>query len=307
MNAHSPAMTPPYQPSDADWQALTDYLCHEASPTDRATIEQRVATEPAFAAFAQPLITAWRAPLAIPARDSAAGWMAIQQQAVALRATPRVPPAQVLHPRRTSKSPRFALRALASRWRALAALCLVAAVGVEVVRMRLYPAYYYQGGAHGANVILPDGSRVTLAPGSYVGTAHGFPTRTRAVYLYGQAHFAVTPNPRVPFLVYVPSVSARVLGTTFTMHADTSPVVRVDVEQGAVALVTCDSAGHWHPFEVLTAGGAAHVPRLEAWLSQAGADIGNAGVPWGESIRIGEALQAAAIRAGAAAARQRVR
>ncbi|HXC24276.1 MAG TPA: hypothetical protein VNU46_00065, partial [Gemmatimonadaceae bacterium] len=92
-----------------------------------------------------------------------------------------------------------------------------------------------------------------------------------------------------------------VIGGTLCPPGDT---VKVDVQQGAVELAMRDSAGHWYQRKVLTAGEAGHVLRLESWLSQAGYDLGNAGVPFGEAMRIGRALQDAAIRAGAEAGRR---
>lgn len=76
------------------------------------------------------------------------------------------------------------------------------------------------------------------------------------MYLFGRAHFTVAHTSTHPFVVTVPGVSTRVLGTVFSLQADTTPTVRIAVSQGRVALETVDSVGHWHALQVLDAGDA---------------------------------------------------
>jgi hypothetical protein len=180
-------------------------------------------------------------------------------------------------------------------------------VAKNLVRARLWPRYRYQGGLAGATVRLPDNSIAVLAPGSYLGTERGFPKTTRTIYLFGDARFIVAHNQSIPFVVQTLGVGTRVLGTTFHLHADTMPQIRVDVTQGAVALETQDAAGHWRRVQVLTAGQAIQVPLLARWMGQAGYTVAGAGVPLREAARIEEALRRAVIRAGAAAAAAQAR
>ena len=188
------------------------------------------------------------------------------------------------------------------QWLAVAATLIATLVTKDIARAYLRPNYQYQGGLAGSTIVLPDSSVAVLAPGSYLGTERGFPKITRTVYLFGDAHFTIIHNSRIPFIVQVRGASARVLGTTFHMQVDTTPHVRVDVTRGSVSIETCDSAGHWHQVNVLTAGQAIHIPMLAIWMAQAGYTISATGMPIREAAHIEEALRRAAIRLGAAAA-----
>lgn len=294
-------------PSMSDYPQVIAYVTNELSPSERALVEQRREIDPAFAALLTAVTTIWQTPLPVPPRDVDAGWAAIQRKAAAGKTiAPAVDPVPATQQSPTPRS--SATRSVVPRWRSsrtwltLAAAVLLGVVGLEVVRHHLYPAYYYSSGTVATSVTLPDSSHVRLAPGSYLGTAHGFPTRSRTVYLFGQATFTVAHTSAVPFVVTVPGVSTRVLGTVFSLQADTSPTVRVTVTQGRVALETADSSGHWHAMQVLDAGDAVHVTRLEAWLGQAGYAIGNAGVPFRRAMQLGVQLRKAVLQAGAAAA-----
>ena len=307
-DAFEDELTSPGDPSMADYPQVIAYVTNELTPSERLLIEQRRQTDPRFAALLTSVTTLWQTPLPVPPRDVEAGWAAIQRKAAAARTSaaaidPRPAQQPQIVPPRASRLPVRRWRS-ARTWLTLAAVFLLGVVGLEVVRHQLYPAYYYHSGAVAPNVTLPDGSQVQLAPGSYLGTDHGFPTRSRTVYLFGQAHFTVAHTSAHPFVVTVPGVSTRVLGTVFTLQADTTATVRIAVSQGRVALETADSSGHWHAMQVLTAGEAVQVSRMEAWLGQAGYAIGNAGVPFREAMQFGVTLRRAVIQMGARAAHQ---
>lgn len=286
--------------SATDTQLLIDYLTGELPSSARTRVEQRFATDAPFATLAATVTKIWQTPLPTPVRDVEAGWAAIQRKAAALRTTSASGAARTpLVFRRDRPIHRWTKP---RTWLTLAAVVLLGVVGLDVVRHQLYPAYYYRSGTVATAVTLPDGSHAQLAPGSYLGTAHGFPRRSRTVYLYGQATFTVAHTSAIPFVVTVPGVSTRVLGTAFSLQADTAPTVRVHVTQGRVALETADANGHWHAMQVLNTGDAVQVTRLEAWLGQAGYAIGQAGVPFRQAMQIGVQLRKAVIQAGAAAA-----
>lgn len=85
-------------------------------------------------------------------------------------------------------------------------------------------------------VLLADGSRVTLSPGSIVEIADSFDQNSREVYLRkGEGFFDVKRNPSRPFLVYTDKVVTRVLGTSFTVDTRT-PDVTVAVKTGRVSV-----------------------------------------------------------------------
>jgi transmembrane sensor len=88
---------------------------------------------------------------------------------------------------------------------------------------------------------LPDGSRVTLQPGSrlsYSGTLQAFTVDSvRAVYLVGEAFFDVVRNPARPFVVNANETVTRVLGTSFRVKAGAEAgQVTVEVKTGRVAV-----------------------------------------------------------------------
>jgi transmembrane sensor len=66
---------------------------------------------------------------------------------------------------------------------------------------------------------LPDGSRVTLHPGSSLRYAVALAGARREVYLEGEAFFQVHKNPARPFLVFTNQVVTTVLGTSFDVKA----------------------------------------------------------------------------------------
>jgi len=110
-------------------------------------------------------------------------------------------------------------------------------------------AYATARGQH-TTVTLPNGSVATLAPETrltYAQDATG-----AAVTLQGEAFFSVTPTASRPFVVHAGPVSARVLGTTFTVrryttdHTTAVAVVsgRVGVtRRGASAILTAGMQG----------------------------------------------------------------
>lgn len=66
-------------------------------------------------------------------------------------------------------------------------------------------------------VLLSDGSRIVLEPGSIVRYPEVFATDSRVVHMTGEAFFEVAKETGRPFLTYVGDVHVRVLGTSFTV------------------------------------------------------------------------------------------
>ena len=296
-DAHAAELTAPlpadeHGVSEADYAVLLTYVSGEGTPDDRAALERRLAAEPALATLAESLRATWTLPLPEilePPHDVEASLHRLYQRAAAV--TPRVDetpavsrtaavdtaaatsvtvsdtPPVLSFPTR-HRAPRI------SRWAALAAALLLAWLGTGVAVHRRGPAYHYRGGAAGTTVTLPDGSIATLAPGSYLGTEHGFPTRT------------------------------RVVGTSFTLHFDTTATWRITVTTGAVSIATFTGLGQWRTVQTLTAGQALHVPFLFSWMAQVGHELRAAGVPPQEAVRFEELLRHAAISLGAEAAHE---
>ncbi|GAB2765864.1 hypothetical protein GCM10027275_04260 [Rhabdobacter roseus] len=88
-----------------------------------------------------------------------------------------------------------------------------------------------------AQIVLSDGSTVTLAPRSHIRYADSFGQTERKVYLTGEAFFEVTKNPDKPFFVYANDVVTKVLGTSFRVNArEKGGKVVVTVKTGKVTV-----------------------------------------------------------------------
>lgn len=84
-------------------------------------------------------------------------------------------------------------------------------------------------------IMLPDGSRVTLDPGSVLFYSKEPDRDRRIVYLKGSGFFDVARNPEKPFLVYTDDIVTKVLGTSFTIRKNEgSGAIEVAVITGKV-------------------------------------------------------------------------
>jgi transmembrane sensor len=86
-------------------------------------------------------------------------------------------------------------------------------------------------------VILEDGTRVTLQPESEVRFAKNFITDKREIFLTGEAFFNVKRDETRPFLVYTKEVVTKVLGTSFSIKAyPNEKEITVAVKTGKVSV-----------------------------------------------------------------------
>lgn len=87
-------------------------------------------------------------------------------------------------------------------------------------------------------IAMPDGSAISLAPGSRVGYANHFDSSvTRDVFLSGEAFFEVTKNPDRPFRVFANEIVTKVLGTSFTVRSfEHDTTIQVIVRTGKVTV-----------------------------------------------------------------------
>jgi len=84
---------------------------------------------------------------------------------------------------------------------------------------------------------LTDGTRVTLAPRTRLRLMPSFGEDRRTVSLDGEAYFEVTHATGTPFVVQAGPVSARVLGTAFTVrHYGAGSAAQIAVMQGKIAI-----------------------------------------------------------------------
>jgi transmembrane sensor len=85
-------------------------------------------------------------------------------------------------------------------------------------------------------LMLADGSRVTLYPGSNLQYQPGLGGARRVVRLKGEAFFKVAKNPARPFLVYTEQLVTTVLGTSFRVKAYAGRPNEVAVQEGRVSV-----------------------------------------------------------------------
>ncbi|WP_315815721.1 FecR family protein [Paraflavitalea speifideaquila] len=87
-------------------------------------------------------------------------------------------------------------------------------------------------------IALPDGSSLSLSPGSRIGYGNQFDSSvTRDVYLSGEAFFEVTKNPDRPFRVFANEIVTKVLGTSFTVRSfENDTTIQVIVRTGKVTV-----------------------------------------------------------------------
>ena len=89
------------------------------------------------------------------------------------------------------------------------------------------------------NVLLPEGSTITLQPGSKISYPSTFNKAAREIYLEGEAFFQVKRDETRPFLVYTNEVTTKVLGTSFTIKAHPGEKnITVAVKTGKVSVYT---------------------------------------------------------------------
>lgn len=86
------------------------------------------------------------------------------------------------------------------------------------------------------NIVLEDGSTVSIYPGAKLAFPKHFANNRREVYLEGDAFFTVTKNPNRPFFVYNHQIVTQVLGTSFAIHRKKDGQFEVAVKTGRVAV-----------------------------------------------------------------------
>ncbi|GGB83371.1 FecR family protein [Dyadobacter sediminis] len=88
-------------------------------------------------------------------------------------------------------------------------------------------------------LVLSDGSSISLAPQGRVRYRKPFHGQRREVYLTGEAFFQIAKDPDRPFLVFANGLITKVLGTSFRIKAyEGVDQVTVEVKSGKVAVFT---------------------------------------------------------------------
>lgn len=86
-------------------------------------------------------------------------------------------------------------------------------------------------------VTLPDSSKVWLNAGSKLKYPQYFATKTREVYLQGEAYFEVKSDPSNPFIVHSGKVRVKAIGTAFNVEAYIADsITAVTMEKGKIEI-----------------------------------------------------------------------
>jgi transmembrane sensor len=253
----------PLSDDERIWVLLDRYLAGDAQSSDVAFVREWVSADPARAEVLEDLRRIRQVAIAshrhrsagdawqrlLPHLDAgadapSAGGAAGAHRAGAARHERRVPDtAHVTWPR-------------ARRWVAAAALLLVAGVPLAVLSRiaqrsaalaaqasRAAGRSFATARGRRAEVRLPDGTLVSLAPESRVTWMTLGDTLARDVLLEGEAYFDVVHDAARPFRVRARNVVIRDVGTRFAVRAyATDSVVEVAVTHGRVRLRTAKAA-----------------------------------------------------------------
>lgn len=240
------------QTREPDWGALTAFLLSEQTGRQDAEVRAWLAESPDHAKLLDTLRSALAGGDRSAARDRTRMWAAIEAGAF----TPAAAGASTLDgvspvgPEGERDGGRSLARSSAAPWRRvawLAAACIAVAGAATLVVVDHRPAATVASvpalparevitrPGRTAVVRLPDGSVVVLAGGSRLRYAAAFARTERDVDLEGEAFFTVRHASGWPFVVRAGGISARVLGTRFSVRkyaADSA--ARVIVAQGQV-------------------------------------------------------------------------
>jgi ferric-dicitrate binding protein FerR (iron transport regulator) len=86
-------------------------------------------------------------------------------------------------------------------------------------------------------ITLPDGSKVWVNAGSQLKYPRQFNSKTREVYLSGEAYFDIQHDLSKPFIIHTGKVVTTVLGTAFNIKEDKiSHTIKVTVTRGKVSV-----------------------------------------------------------------------
>lgn len=221
-----------------DWDLLSRYHAGTCTPTERQWVERLL--------VAHPEVSDVLAAISDIAADGDAS-VSPEDLRARLVAVKRAAPASELPV--PGRAPRFTIglaRRPIARLAAGVALVVTGGVGAWFALHHAAPdpapagpAYSVLSTAPGQRLSLrlPDGTAITLAPGSTLRTATSYGKRDRAVELEGEAVFAVTHDSVRPFAVHTSRAVATDLGTRFLVRAyGDDAATEIVVAEGEVAV-----------------------------------------------------------------------
>ncbi len=211
-----------------DFELLARYLSGEAAGEEKYAFEQWLKEKPENAELFREYSNLWKqmdkvGPVA--GIDLETEWRKLE---TAINKLDAIPVARI-HSGRKIKS-------LAVRITVAAVFVLILSLGgIFITRFTGYTSILTDNNTK--NVILPDGSRVTLNHYSSLEYKKRFRRDMRKVVLEGEAFFEITRDENRPFLIGTEGVEIRVLGTSFNVNAyKKNSEIEVIVSTGEVAL-----------------------------------------------------------------------
>jgi transmembrane sensor len=236
-------------PGDIDWEALARYAAGEADPVEAERMERWLVDHPEHEASLSVLLTAIGRLRASGSADVSAADTASALQAVKSRGkcgeakVVAIPPRRRLHRWSVAQLAiaaglLIALSGLGLRYLGSRSAANVASTP-ETTNSRTYTSRI---GASDS-VVLSDGTRVALAPGSALIVAAGYGQTNRTVTLRGEAFFVAVHDTTHAFTVMVDGAVVRDVGTSFSVRADRPNTVRVTVASGEVVLRATSDSG----------------------------------------------------------------
>jgi transmembrane sensor len=211
-----------------DWDALARFIAGESTAEETRSVQEWLARDPRRAEL-------------MAALERTIGRMAV------------TPPSdldvEAALQRTTARRDVLPVREHAwSSWRRIAlpaAAAVALLIGGGLLWLNHAPAnrlqVYHTPVGRSDTLVLRDGSRVVLGPGSELKLAAGYGEDSRDVELRGDALFEVRHDERRPFQVRAGSATISDVGTTFAVRSDAGTEVRVVVTSGAVLVRGADA------------------------------------------------------------------
>lgn len=226
-------MTSPERPdafpaTDDEWTLAARYVAGELSDVEAAAVRARLRAAGDEGAFLEKLRTA---------RPAAASHR-VDVEAALRKVRSRMDAPDV--GRIASRRPVPASSAL---WRVAAAVVLIAGIGYVATRsapkavppVAAAPTVHQTAPGMRDSVVLSDGSRVLLGPGSRLSVPASFDS-ARTVGLDGIAAFEVVHDAARPFTVRTATAEITDIGTRFTVHDVPGGATEVAVQSGSVSV-----------------------------------------------------------------------
>lgn len=246
-------------PTDGDLSAemmllLTRYSTEVASDAERAEVEAWITSGNGNPKLVNALLGASKLMEHLPREyDSTQGWRRVAQrtgigpgQLRSMSAVPTLSPTAPLSPHHRPRIVSFDRGALRRVAATLAFVLLSGGIVYQLLHrtsptFSSAPTIAETTTGEVREILLPDGTRVTVGPESRIRYVRG-EDGVRQVDLEGMAIFDVERVANEPFLVRTRETVTRVLGTRFLVRAyESEDQVRVSVERGSVMVVPAAS------------------------------------------------------------------